>query len=94
MGYLWRSPAAIMPWLAGVALLLASASIEAQQSPPASAVATTTSIVRLDPLVWACRSEAARRAALGKEVHQVRWDETAPPKVTRRNSGVRAVVQV
>ena len=31
---------------------------------------------------------------MGKEVHQVRWDETAPPKVTRRNSGVRAVVQV
>lgn len=92
MGYLpWSR--AIMPWLAGVALLLVGEAMAAQQS-PASADGTTVSISRLDPMVSACRTEAARRAALADQLHPVRWDETARPKVRRLKSGARAVVQV
>jgi hypothetical protein len=94
MGYLLRSATSVSPWLTGIALLLASGTLAAQQSPPTSAIETKTSIPRVTSLVSVCRKAAERRAVAAEQSHPVRWNETARPKVTRSGSGARASTHI
>jgi hypothetical protein len=94
MGYLLRFCATVSPGLTGIALLLASGTLAAQQSPTASQVETRTSIPHLASLVSACRSDAERQAASADRRHPLRWDEQAQPRVTRSQSGPRAITRV
>jgi hypothetical protein len=93
MGILSRSPAAVLAWLAGAALLLISEAAGAQHSQADSKVAAIPSTVRLDRLVSACRKAAERRAALAKQLHPLRWDDTTRPDVTRAKRGPRSIAQ-
>lgn len=90
MGILSRSPAAVLPWLAGIALLLTSEAAGAQHSQADSKVATLPPTVRLDRLVSACRNAAERRAAVAKQSRPLRWDDTTRPEVISSKRGPRS----
>lgn len=89
MGYLLRFCATVWPSLTGIALVLASGALAAQQSPATSTVEIQNSIPRVAALVSACRDEAETQGR-----HALRWDAAAQPQVTRSRSGARAVTGV
>ena len=94
MSHRLRFPAVVLPWLTGVALLLGTEAIAAQQSSQTSALETNISPVGAAPLVAACRHETERRAAPAKGLHSVQWDKTAQPEVMRSQSGTRVITRV
>ena len=89
MGYLLRFCATVSPSLTGIALVLTSGALAAQQSPATSMVEIQNSIPHVAALVSACREEAEKRGR-----HALRWDAAARPQVTRSRSGARAVTEV
>jgi hypothetical protein len=92
MGYLLRFCATVSPWLAGIALFLASGTLVAQQSPATSTVETKALIPSVASLVSACRGEAETQGVSAH--HPLRWDGAAQPQVTRLRSAAHAMTDV
>jgi hypothetical protein len=90
MGYLLRFCVAVSPGLTGIALLLVSGTLAAQQS-PATTVQTKTPAAHVAALVSACRDDAERQAVSGQPL---RWNEKAQPLVTTSRSGARAITRI
>jgi hypothetical protein len=88
-----RCPSVVLPWLTGVALLLGTEAIAAQQLSQSNAVETDISSAWAARLVSACRNEA-KRAAPAKRLHSVQWDKTADPEVMRSKNGARVIAHV
>jgi len=79
----------ILPGLVASTLALGSEAVAAQSSSQASTVEIKISSTRSAVLVSACRREAERQAAPAKDLHSIRWDKTAQPKVAGSRSGSR-----